>query len=152
VLLWTRGVCLCSCALCDRHSVTDRPQQLDGFADAIAHFQAALSIATQFDWHYELSWIHQSLALLFLHESEFDIAQSHVERAKSYAIDNEYSLGRMMELQADLWNRQQRYEEAKSEALRAIEVYEKFGIASGLEHCRRLLQQIEMNTRSAMRL
>jgi len=74
-----------------------------------------------------------------------DDAQIHIERAKSYTIDNEYYLGLAMETQASLWNRQRRYEEAKSEVLRAIEVFERVGAAGSLEACRELLKEIEKN-------
>jgi tetratricopeptide (TPR) repeat protein len=67
---------------------------------AIYHFEAALGIASSFNWHDQLFWIHYSLAELFLDEGRFDDAHAHVERAKSHAVDNAYYLGRAMELQA----------------------------------------------------
>jgi len=42
-----------------------------------------------------------------------------------------------------LWFIQRRFEEAKSEALRVIEIYEKLGAAGDLEECRLLLRLIE---------
>ena len=48
-----------------------------------------------------------------------------------------------MEKQARFWYRQCRFEEAKSEALRAAGVYERFGAARDLESCRSLLEAIE---------
>ena len=48
-----------------------------------------------------------------------------------------------MELQAVVWYRQQRLEEARTEALRAADVYEKLGAAKGTEACRILVQQIQ---------
>ena len=54
-----------------------------------------------------------------------------------------------MEVQAELWYKQDRVEEAKSEALRAADAYEKLGAAKDLKRCRVLLQWIEeeMNKR-----
>ena len=34
IVLWPGGECLCSWVLGDRHSTTDVPQHVDGFADA----------------------------------------------------------------------------------------------------------------------
>jgi len=48
-----------------------------------------------------------------------------------------------MELQATVWYKQDRVEEARAEALRAVDVYEKLGAARDLERCRELLQRIE---------
>jgi len=45
-----------------------------------------------------------------------------------------------MELQARFWYKRRMYEEAKSEALRAAEVYEKIGAADDLEQCRGFLK------------
>jgi hypothetical protein len=36
-----------------------------------------------------------------------------------------------MELQAQIWYKQDRLEEARSEALRAIDIYQKLGAANG---------------------
>ena len=48
-----------------------------------------------------------------------------------------------MEIQASIWYKQHRLEEARSEALRAIEIYEKFGATRDLEDCRELAQKIQ---------
>jgi len=49
----------------------------------------------------------------------------------------------MMELQARLWYEQRRFEEAKSEVLRAIEAFEEIGAVDDLEGCKEFLRQIE---------
>jgi tetratricopeptide (TPR) repeat protein len=110
---------------------------------AIHHFELAIGIASPFDWHYHLFWAHYKLAGLSRGEGRFDDAHAHIERAKSHTVNNAYSLGYAMELQADIWYRQQRLEEAWSEALRAVRVYEKLGAARDVEDCRNLLQKIE---------
>jgi len=130
-------VCVCHRLLGSVYRVNGKGEE------ATSHFEAALDIATQFDWHDQLFWNHYNLVQLSLDESRFDDAQSHIEHAKLHVIDNEYYLGRVTELQAMLWNGQERYREAKSEVLRAIEIYGKLGATRDLEDCRGLLQRIE---------
>ena len=110
---------------------------------AIHHFNMALKTASPFNWNEESFWIHHSLVRLFLDEGQFDNAHSHIERAKSYAVNSTYLLGRAIHLQALVWYRQHRFEDAKSEALQALEVYERFGAAVDAEACRCLLQELE---------
>jgi hypothetical protein len=43
------------------------------------------------------------------------------------------------------WHRQHRFEEAKSEALRALDAFEKLGAADDVERVRELLQQIDLD-------
>ena len=111
--------------------------------EAIRHLEVALAIASPFNWHDELLWIHYSLAELFLDEGEFTEAHTHVEQAKSQAAENTYHLGRVMELQAEIWYQQREFKEAKSEALLAFETYEKLEATNDLEGCRAFLQEIE---------
>ena len=113
---------------------------------AIKHFETALGIASTFNWHDPLLWINYSLAKLFFGENRFDDAHAHVERAKSHAINDQYGLGCVVELQAGFWCEEHRLEEAKSEALRAADLFEKLGAAKGLERCRKLLRDIEKGT------
>ena len=84
--------------------------------------------------------VHYDLAVLFRNEGRLEDAQSHIERIKPHAIDSAYSLGRVMNLQASVWYEQNRLEEARSEALRAVDVYEKLGAASDLKSCRVLFR------------
>ena len=112
------------------------------------HFKVALAIASPFNWHDEQFWIHYSLADLFLDEHRFDDAHAHIEQAKSHAIDNTYSLGRAMELKAEIWYAQGRLEDATSEVLRALETYEKFGASEDVGDCRALLRRIKRAMRS----
>ena len=110
---------------------------------AIHHFEVALRTASSFGWHGFLFWINHSLAWLFLNEGRFDDAQAHVDRAKSHAVDDAYQLGRAMKLQAEVWYKQHRLEEARSEALRAVDIFERLGATTHLEYCRNFLQLIE---------
>jgi len=79
---------------------------------------------------------------LFRDEGRFCDAQTHLEQAKSHAVNNAYHLGRATELQAEVWYRQHRLEEAESEALRAVDIFDKLGAAKDVERCRKLLRDI----------
>jgi tetratricopeptide (TPR) repeat protein len=110
---------------------------------AIHHLKAALELASRFDWEDELCWIHDALASLFLDQGDFNDAHAHVEQAKLHAAEIPYYLGRAMEAQARIFYREHRFEDTKSEALRALEVFEKLGAANDAGHCRDLLQRTE---------
>jgi tetratricopeptide (TPR) repeat protein len=117
---------------------------------AVHHFELAIEIASPFSWHDVLFWIHYSLGELFCDEGRFDDAQAHIEHAKSHTVDSAYHLGRVTELQAHVWYRQHRLEEAKSETLRAADVFKKLGAAKGVEDCRWLLRDIEKELSTAV--
>ena len=110
---------------------------------AIEHFEVVLGIASSFSSDREQFWIHYSLVQLFGKEGRLDDAQAHIEYAKSHAVDSTYLLGRTMVLQAQLWQEQCRLEEARSEALRAIDLFEKIGATEDLEWCRNMVGRIE---------
>jgi tetratricopeptide (TPR) repeat protein len=110
---------------------------------AIHHFETAIGIASPFNWHDDLFWNHFGLAKLFREEDEFDDANAHTEQAKSHAIDDAYKLGRAMEMQASIWYRQHRLEEAKLEASQALETYEKLGAAGDARRCTDILLRVE---------
>jgi tetratricopeptide (TPR) repeat protein len=110
---------------------------------AINHYETALGIAFSFNWHDQQFWIRYALAGLFRDQGRFGDAHAHIERAKSHAVNDAYNLGRAMELHAWIWYRQGRLEEAKSEALRAVDVYGRIGATKDVEDCRNLLQKIE---------
>ena len=130
--------------VCDCHrSLGDICRSRGETEKAIIHFETALGIAFSFNWHNRLFWINYSLAGLFIGENRFDDAQVHVERVKSHAINSQYELGRAMILQASIWYHEHRFEEAKSEALRAADVFKELGAAEELEICRYSLQMIE---------
>ena len=103
---------------------------------AIHHFETAARIASPFNRHGVLFRVHHSLAKLFLDQDEFGDAQAHVDQAKSHAVESPLSLGRTMKMQAEIWYRQHRLEDATSEALRAIGVFEQLGAASDVEACK----------------
>jgi len=130
--------------LCDLHRVLgDICQSKGDKKKAIHHFETAIAIASPLNWHDVLFWTHHALADLFLSEREFSDANTHVELAKSHTDGEAYKLARAMKLQATIWYWQSKFEDAKSEALRALEIYEKLGAAKNAEVCRELLQAIE---------
>jgi len=110
---------------------------------AIDSFEAALKIASSFDWHFEQFWNHCGLAELFFNQGRFNDSDTHVERAKLHAVNNMYYMGRAMNLQAWVWYKQCRFGEARSESLCAVDAYEKAGATRSLEICRNLIRYIE---------
>jgi len=114
---------------------------------AIHHLEVALGISTPFNWLNLLFWIQYSMAQLSSAEGRFDDAHVHVEQAKLHATNGNdtYTLARAMWLQAEVWHTQHRFEEAKSEALGAVEMFEKLGAADDLRLARELLQQIDLD-------
>ena len=115
---------------------------------ATNHLEASLTLAYSFNWHHQLVWIHYSLARLFSVQHRFDDAHTHVEYAKSYAVNAAapYLLARAIELQARIWYNQGRLKEAESETLCAAGVYERIGAAKDLEGCGELLRIITAKT------
>ena len=110
---------------------------------AISHFKTALEIATPFNWNSILFWNHTSLVALFRDNSRLEDAQAHIERAKLYTINSPYTLAYATWMQAVIWYKQKRLEEARSEALRAVNAFEKLGAVSDVEVCRELFQNIQ---------
>ena len=111
--------------------------------EAIGHFETALKIASASDWHRELFWNYYGLAELFFDEERFDDAHAHVEHAKSHSTDHKFHLGRGMQLQATFLCKRRRFEEAKSEVLEAIEIFEEIGTTLDLDKCKNLLRDIK---------
>ena len=110
---------------------------------AVHHFELALGIASPFNWHDALFWIHYELVGLFRNEGRFGDAHTHIEHAKSHTADSAYYLGLAIELQARVLYDQHRLEEARAEALHAADTFEKLGATKGVERCGRLLLDIE---------
>ena len=109
---------------------------------AIHHFEAALTIVSAFGCQGAQFWIHYSLAVLFFDERDFNRANTHIEQARSHAGENMYKKGRGMHMQAWIWYQQRRLEEARSEAQRALVIFESLE-AADIEECKKHLQEIE---------
>ena len=133
--------------LCRSHCVLGEVYSRKGKKEkAVCHFRMALRIASPFNWHYQLFRIHYNLAQLFLTEEEFGDANTHIEHAKPHAVDDKYLMGLAMELQALVWYRQCRLEDARCEALGALERFEKLGVAKNVGKCREVLRKIDRAT------
>ena len=130
--------------LCKSHrilgAIYDSKEEKD---NAIRHFRTALGIAFPFGWRGELFSIHYSLAKVFCAKGDFYNANAHITQAKSHTADDAYDLGLAMEMQAWIWFRQCKLEDARDEALRVVEIYEKLGAEQDVGTCRKLLRQIE---------
>ena len=114
--------------------------------EAIHHFQTARGIASSFNWHDQLFWVHYSLADLFFNQDEFDDAHAHIGRAEAQVADSPYLIGRAASLRAYFWYRQHDLDKADSEALRAVRAFEEVGATKWVENCRELLwSEGEMN-------
>ena len=130
--------------ICEAHRVLGHVNRAKGKREeAIRHHETALEIASPFNWHESMFWNHYCLAKMFLAEDGFDDASVHIERAKSRTFNNLYNLGRATEVQADIWYRQQRLGDAKSEVLRALEIFETIGATNDVGGSMELLQKIE---------
>ena len=130
--------------VCQAHRALGNIYQCKGEMEkAIHHFEVALGIASSLNIACELFWVNYSLTQAFSEQDKFDDAQTHVESAKPHAINDPYRSARVMDLQAWLWHRQGRLEDAKSEALRAVDAFEKLGAARDADFMRRLLRRIE---------
>jgi len=110
---------------------------------AIHHLEISLRIASSLNLDPGLFWSHYALAEVFFMDGRFSDAHAHVEHAKSHTVNDTYLLARASELQAMFWKDQHRFEEAKSEALRALDMYEKLGAANDAEDVRYLLGEID---------
>ena len=108
---------------------------------AMHHYETALAIASASHWINEQFWIHHSLATLFLDDSEFDDATTHLKQARQCVADDKYCLGRAMQIQAQIWYQQGKHGDAKLEVSCAIDVFEKLGAAKELDNCRGFLQR-----------
>ncbi|KAF9785522.1 hypothetical protein BJ322DRAFT_1194331 [Thelephora terrestris] len=116
---------------------------------AIRHFEAALGVASSFEWYRDLFRINCSLAQLFCDEDEFGRAQAHIDQAKSHAVGDKYCLGRAADTQALIWYRQGRLEEATAKVLSALKTFERLGATSDIGRCRDILQRIELAAESS---
>ena len=130
--------------VCQAHRVLGNTYRFKGETKkAIHHYEVALRIASSLNMAYQLFWVNYCLAELFSDEGKFEDAQTHVEQAKAHAVNDLYILARAMVQQARVWGGQRRFEEARSEALRALDMLEKLGAAHDAEITRQLLREID---------
>ena len=125
--------------LCSSHRVLSYIYHSKGETGrAIHHNETVIGIASPFNWKHQLFWTQTSLVQLFRVEGRFEDAQTHVEHAKSHT-DSTYKLTLVRELQASIWFKQGRFEEARSELLLTIDAFEKLAATVDAERCRRIL-------------
>jgi tetratricopeptide (TPR) repeat protein len=125
--------------VCECHRILSEICRSKGETEkAIDHLKAALGIASSFNWHFQLLWIHHSLADLSFNKGRFDDAHAHIEQAKPHAVNDAYGMGHVVEQEAWFWYRQGRFEEARSGASHATDVFERLGATKDAERCRAL--------------
>ena len=140
-LLPEKGEELC---VCHAHRALGDIYRSKGEAEkAIRHLETALGIASSLNEVEELFWVNLSLTWAFSEQGKFKDAQTQLEHAKSQAVNDKYLLACAMDQQARVWQRQHRFEEARSEALRALRAFEKLGDACDAEVVRDLLREID---------
>jgi len=134
--------------VCQGHYVLGKIYSSKGNTEkAIHHFEVALGIASSLGAASQAFWIHFDLAKLFSREGRSNDAHTRVEQAKSHAVNDTYLLARASLLQARFWYQQHMFEEAKSEALRVLGVFEKLGATIYAERARKLLERVDRNAR-----
>ena len=111
--------------------------------EAIRHLEIALGIASSLNTVEQLFWVNFALAEMFSEQGKFDEAHTHIERARSYVVNNAYFLACASLLQAWLWHAQSMFGEAKSEGLGALDMFEKLGAVNDAEFARRLLRKLD---------
>ena len=102
---------------------------------AIHHFEAALAVSSSFNQHNALFWSNYSLAKLFSDEDSFDDANAHIERAKSYAVmtHSAWVVRSGSRLTVGINKVEPKKRKPSAEALRALDVYKRLGVAKGVE-------------------
>ena len=111
---------------------------------AITHHEKALGIAASLNSREGKSLIIRCLVHLLLKEGRFDDAQVHLEFLKSDAANDIVSLGLAALVQACVWRRQGRVEEAEAELSRVAGVYQKMGVSADfMERCNAFRRQID---------
>ena len=110
---------------------------------AIRHFEESIRIASALNTHDQLSRTHMIVANFYLDERELDKAHTHIESAKSHAGSDTYILGSAFHFSALTFLAKDKPEEAKSEALRALAIFEGLGVTDNMEKTEWLLKRIE---------
>ena len=127
--------------LCECHKALGRIHRFKGNAEkAIHHLEETLRIASSLNSHGELSRTHLSLAGLYTEEGKLSEAQTHIEHLKSLAQDDMLMLGSAAYYGAHVLFKRKRFEEAKSEALRALAIFDGLGVTDLAEEVRRFLE------------
>lgn len=110
---------------------------------AIHHFEASLRIASSQNLRSDLFGGHLALIQLYIKEGKLNDAYTHAEQTKSHAGDDMLLLARAFYISARVLYGQHRIKEAKLEALRVFDIFEKLGATDLGEHTRRITEEIE---------
>ena len=130
--------------VCQAHRYIGEIYQRKGETEkAIHHLKVALGIASSLNRAFELFWAYYCLAGLYYEQGKFEEAQTHLEHAKSHAADDAYNLALVRDQQAGVFCRQHRFGEARSEALRALDAFEKLGATVDAEVAKHNLRWID---------
>jgi len=130
--------------VCDCHRVLGKIYGSKGETEkVIHHYEIALEIASSFGRDDGLFSTHYDLAGLFSDQDRLDDANVHIGHAKSHTGNSAYYQALAMDLQAEVWYKQDRFEEARSEALRAVDGFEKLGATGYVNDTKDLLRKIE---------
>ena len=130
--------------LCECHGVLGQIQQSKGNTkEAVHHFEESLRIASSINSRGDLSESHLCLADLYIEQDKLNDAQTHIEHVKSLAQDDKLKLGSAFYCGAEVLYKQKRFEEAKSEVLRALAIFEELGATTSAENTRRTLEAVE---------
>ena len=107
---------------------------------SIFHIEASLgaihSRTIQFHVHYVLATAH-------ITAGRFDDAEAHFEHAEPLAADASPELGRVALLRADILRGRGKFEEARFEALRSLDLAEKFGGEGIVDRAKEILRLID---------
>jgi len=139
--------------LYEHHSILGHICECRGEVDAaIDHHTKALGIASSVFSPDKQTSILRDLVALLLRQGRFDGIQLYIEQLKLHAVGDPLYLGFAMGSQARVWYEQGRFEEARSELLRAVGLWEKIGVlATATAQLKGLLQNVEeeINERDA---
>ena len=128
--------------LCQCHKVLGEIHQSKGNTEeAVYHLEESLRIASSLNSYVDLSKTHLALARLYLKENKFNEAHAHIEHAKSHAGNDMLLLGCAFGVSALGLLGQNRREEGKLEASRALAIFGKSETSDFVETSRRLLEE-----------
>jgi len=144
-LISEKGEQLCAC----HHLLGVTYQAKNEFEKGIHHCKIALTIASPLNLFSLLAQIHSTLAQLFFYQGRFNDVDAHIAQAKLNAINGNEALplAYAIMFQASAWYVQHRFEEAKSEALRAVDALKKLEAAGEMELVMDLLRRIDHDSR-----
>ena len=116
--------------LCEYHHILGHrysPRQAQ-----ISHHIKALDIALSLNSLDRQTQIFLCLIGLFIEEDRLDDAQAYIEQHKLKVVNSPFNMAATMMIQAFVWDHGGRVDEAKSEALRCIDLYKKLGVSGRL--------------------